>query len=185
VRRFLLLASLLTLSACDDFIFPGDFTPSGTLFSLNPGLRVVTIAGSRTNFSPVGKYTLDLTVEATGAPVTDMLPPGLLLTSKRNAVQHMLVLKPHPFTADSGGTLVVVGTFCCNELRQIPDYQDTFEIGPITDNSGLRRIAELVEEKDITGGLLLVQNAVYEVTSHDSLPHAYVDSLNALPPGAP
>lgn len=184
--RRVVAAAFLLLLACDGFFPPGDFQPSGTQFYLNDGISVTAIAGSLSHFSPVGKYTLDMVCRATGgAAVGDTLPAGLLLRSKTNAVQHMLILKPHPFTAEPGGSTVIVGTFCCNELRQIPDYQDSFEIGPLTDNAGLRQIASLVGSKNISGALGTVQNAVYEVTSHDSLPQVYVESLSALPPGTP
>jgi hypothetical protein len=178
----LLLAALLLTAACDLLLPPLDFEPTGTTFSLNPQIAPPVTAGSLRNFSPVGSVTLDMTCRSTGSgPVAETLPAGLLLRSRRSSVQHLLVVKPHPFVAGTSPTEVVVGSFCCNEARSIPDYEDTFDLGPLTDNSGLQQIVSIVSSRDITGNLTLVANAVTEVTSRGSLPDAYVDSLNALP----
>lgn len=181
LRRFLAV-TLLLAGACDLILPPADFEPTGTTFNLNVGISTPIIAGSLRHFSPVGRVTLDMTCRSiVGRPIADTLPAGLLFRSRQNRVQHLLVVKPHRFVAETSATLVVVGAFCCNERRTIPDYQDTFDIGPITDNPGLQQIVSLVERKNITGHLTLVANAVTQVTSHDSLPQAYVDSLRALP----
>jgi len=178
----LLLAVLLLTGACDLLLPPEDFEPTGTPFSLNPQVSLTAITGSLRNFSPVGRVTLDMTCRSTGSgPVSELLPGGLLLRSRKTLVQHLLVVKPHAFTVGTSATLVVVGSFCCNEARTIPDFEDTFDLGPLTDNSGLRQVVSLVASKDITNSLTLVANAVTEVTSRGALPQAYVDSLNALP----
>lgn len=180
--RQILAVALLLAGACDLILPPADFEPTGTAFSLNPGISTPTIAGSLRHFSPVGRVTLDMTCRSTaGRPTADTLPGGLLFRSRQNRVQHLLVVKPHRFVAETSATLVVVGAFCCNERRTIPDYQDTFDLGPITDSPGLRQIVSLVANKNITGNLTLVANAVTQVTSYDSLPQAYIDSLRALP----
>lgn len=176
-------AALLALVACDE-LFPGidDFTPTGTPFDIHPGIEVVSIKGSLRHFSPHGQFALDMTAAADPGPVLDTLPAGLLFRSLTalNQVQHMLMLKPHVVEVASE-TVCVLGVFCCNERREIPDDLDSFEIGPITDNGGLREIADLVRDRDISGALGMVQRAVWLVTDSTGLTEAYRDSLAALP----
>jgi hypothetical protein len=175
-------AGLLALS-CD--ILPVDeFTPTGSQFNINSNIDVVSITGDP-DLSPNGPFTLGLTVKSkTAGSETDVLPAGLLLKRRVNNTQHMLLLKPHNVTAGSSNTIVLLGTFCCNRNRPSPDQGDTFDIGPVTDNSDLNRIVNLVAGKDISNGsdMWMVQRAVYMVTDSTGLPQAYIDSINALPP---
>jgi len=177
-----LAAGLFVITACD-FDFDGGLEPTGTPFTLNPSIAVVGIAGSLRHFSPNGQFALDMTIQSlTSSSVQDTLPAGLLLVSKQNAVQHMVLVKPHIITANTTVTLAVLGTFCCNEHREIPNSADSFRIGPITDNSGLNQLITLVRDKDISGNLGMVQRAVWLITDSTGLTQAYLDSLNALPP---
>ena len=180
---FVLLAAAVFFAGCDT-LFPDsdDFEPSGTRFDLNPDIRVVSITGRDQGFPPFGTYPLSVNVESrTSSTETDVLPAGLLFRSAENSVQHMLVLKPQSVAADPGGSEVVAGVFCCNEFREIPRSSDAFELGPITDNSGLQEIVGLVRNRDISGSLWMVQRAVWMVTDSTGLNQAYRDSLANLP----
>ncbi len=182
-HRRAVLFLLLLLGACENIFPPNDFQPTGTPFSLNPGIGVVAIAGSRSLFSPHGLFTLEMVCRASGTgPLADTLPAGLLFTSKRNLTQHVIVLKPHRLVVDTAKTRLAVGVFCCNRYRQIPAEADSFTLGPFTDNQELLQVAELVADKDISDNLGLVQRAVWMITDSTGLTQAYVDSLNALPP---
>lgn len=175
--------ALLLLAACDNLFPPTDFEPTGTPFSLNPGINTIAIIGNRRLFSDQGLYTLELICEATGtSTLYDTLPGGLLFTSTKNSTQHVIVLKDHFITANPSRTSVVIGVFCCNRYRQIPTEADTFLLGPLTDNSELRQLAQLVKNKDISQHLGMVQRAVWTITDSTGLPQAYIDSINALPP---
>jgi hypothetical protein len=173
----------LFVLSCDILPF-NEFTPTGSQFSINPDIEVVSLTGSP-DLSPKGPFTLGLTVKSkSGSSETDLLPAGLLLRRRVNNTQHMLLLKPHPVTANTSNTLVLLGSFCCNKNRPSPDQGDTFDIGPVTDNSDLSRLVNLLASKDISDGsdMWMVQRAVYMVTDSTGLTQAYIDSINALPP---
>ncbi len=175
--------ALLLLAACDNLFPPTDFEPTGTPFSLNPGINTIAITGNRRVFSDRGLYTVELICQTTStSPLHDTLPGGLLFTSTRNSTQHVVVLKDHFITANPARTSVVVGVFCCNRYRQIPTEADTFRLGPLTDNPELQQLAQLVKNKDISQNLGMVQRAVWTITDSTGLPQAYIDSINALPP---
>ncbi|MEO0079136.1 MAG: hypothetical protein ABIK44_00465 [candidate division WOR-3 bacterium] len=175
--------TVLLVLACDELLPPdGGLEPTGTPFTLHPGIAVIAIAGSVRNFSPNGQFALDMTIRSkTSSSVSDTLPAGLLLVSTKRQVQHMVLLKPHIITAGSSATLVVLGTFCCNEFREIPNANDSFALGPITDNAGLNQIIAIIRHKNISNDLGMVQRAVWMVTDSTGLTQAYIDSLNALP----
>jgi len=176
------MAALLAALGCDGlWPFPDDFKPTGTPFYINPGIEVRSITGSLRHFSPLGQYALDVTAGSrTDSTATDTLPAGLLFTSARNATQHMVMLKDHSVRVLSESVLVI-GVFCCNERRLIPGQDDTLQLGPETDNAGLRQLAGLVRNKNVSGSLGMVQRAVWMVTGSTGLNQAYIDSLNALP----
>lgn len=176
----LALAGLLLPTACDFPFLTDDFEPSGTPFYLNPGLTVELITGKDQGFPANGTYPMNVVLAAT-APADDTLPAGLLFRTRRNHVQHMLVLKPHAVSALPGGAANEVGVFCCNELRHIPRSGDTFDLGPVTDNAGLNEIIALVRDKDISGAVWTVQRAIWLVTDSTGLNGFYRDSLAALP----
>lgn len=174
------LAALVLLAACDLPFLTDDFEPSGSPFNLNPGVTVERITGRDQGFPANGIYPMNVVLAAT-ALARDTLPAGLLFRSRRNAVQHMLVLKPHAVSALPGGAANEVGVFCCNELRHIPRSGDTFDLGPVTDDAGLNEIIALVRDKDISGALWTVQRAIWLVTDSTGLNGFYRDSLAALP----
>jgi hypothetical protein len=179
----LVAAAAIVVLSCDGlFPFVDDFEPTGTPFYLNPSIAVKGIAGSLRHFSPYGQFALDM-VGSSSSPVSDTLPAGLLFTSLTplNRVQHMLMLKPHALNAGTE-TLFVLGVFCCNERREIPDDLDSFDLGPTTDHSGLQELAGLVHDKDISGHLGMVQRAVWLITDSTGLNQVYRDSIDALPP---
>jgi hypothetical protein len=176
------LAGLVLLAACDLFPFlPDDFEPSGSPFYPASGITVEMVTGKDAGFPSTGVYPLNVVLGSSAGTLFDTLPAGLLFRSKRNQVQHMLVLKSHAVSAGAGGSDNEVGVFCCNELRHIPRSNDTFELGPVTDNAGLQEIAALVRDKDISGALWTVQRAVWLVTDSTGLNGFYRDSLAALP----
>ncbi len=178
---FMFVAVVLFVS-CDDLFPPDDFEPSGNPFNLNASIRVSSITGSLRHFSNYGQFAMDMQARSTsGEQESDNLPAGLLFVSTRNRVQHMVLLKAHDISVDTLSTLLVIGTFCCNERREIPDDLDSFDIGPVTDDNGLRELADLVRDKDISQSLGMVQSAVWLVTDSTGLTQAYRDSIDALP----
>ncbi|HTW92447.1 MAG TPA: hypothetical protein VMH22_12160 [bacterium] len=176
------IALALLFLACDQLL-TNEFQPSGTQFNINSNINVISITGSP-DLSPYGPFTMGMTIASrSSGTATDVLPAGLLLKRRVNNTQHMLLLKPQSVAADTAGSTVLLGVFCCNKNRPSPDAGDTFDIGPVTDNSDLLQIVGLVQHKDISSGsnMWIVQRAVYMVTDSTGLTQAYIDSLNALP----
>ncbi len=176
------IALALLLLACD-FLPTGEFEPTGTQFNINPNINVISITGNP-DLSPNGPFTLGMTiVSKTSSSASDALPAGLLLKRRVNSTQHMLLLKPQAITAGTSNSVAILGTFCCNKFRASPDVGDTFDIGPVTDNTDLQRLVNLMQHKDISNGsnMWMVQRAVYMVTDSTGLTQAYIDSINALP----
>lgn len=182
-KRAALLLLLLFFAACENFFPPKDFEPTGTPFSFKPGITTIATTGNRRAFSEKGLYTVEIRAQTQGtSALIDTLTGGLLFTSTKNSTQHLLVLKDHFITVNPSPTSIIVGVFCCNRYREIPAEDDTFLLGPLTDNPDLQRLVQLVRNKNISQHLGMVQRAVWTVTDSTGLTQAYIDSINALPP---
>ncbi|MBM3331857.1 hypothetical protein FJY68_08410 [candidate division WOR-3 bacterium] len=176
-------AALVLLFLACDMLPTDEFEPTGTPFTLNSDIRVVSITGDP-DLSDMGPMTLACNaVSRTSGTESDVLPAGLLLVRRNNQTQHLLFLKDQPVTAGVLTTKTLLGAFCCNKYRNIPDAGDTFDLGPVTDNNELNQIVGIVRHKDISGhnDMWMVQRAVQMVTDSTGLTQAYIDSLNALP----
>ena len=178
------VALALLFLACD--LLPTDeFEPTGTQFNLNPNIYLFSITGDP-DISDMGPMTIAFRDSSrTSGTESAVLPAGLLLVRRNNQTQHLLFLKDQTVTAQVSPTKTLVGTFCCNKHRNIPDAGDTFDLGPITDNADLQQIVGIVKHKDISNSsnMWMVQRAVQMVTDSTGLTQAYVDSLEALPAG--
>ena len=176
------IALTLLFLACD-LLPTNEFEPTGSQFSINPDINVVSITGDP-DINNMGPMTIAFkTVSRTSSIESDVLPAGLLLVRRNNQTQHLLFLKDQPVTAQTSTTKTLVGTFCCNKHRAIPDAGDTFDLGPVTDNPELQQIVSLVKSKDVSNSsnMWMVQRAVQMVTDSTGLTQAYIDSINALP----
>jgi hypothetical protein len=177
------LALALLFLACD-ILTVNEFEPTGTQFTINPNIDVISITGDP-DLSDKGPMTIAFKGSSrTSSTETAVLPAGLLLVRRNSQTQHLLFLKDQTVTAQTSPTKTLVGAFCCNKYRNIPDAGDTFDLGPVTDNTGLYQIVGIVRHKDISNSsnMWMVQRAVQMVTDSTGLTQAYVDSLNALPP---
>jgi hypothetical protein len=177
------LALVLLFLACD-VLTTNEFQPTGTQFNLNPNIRVLSITGDP-DISNMGPMTIAFKDSSrTSSTEIAVLPAGLLLVRRNNQTQHLLFLKDQTITAQTSPTKTLVGTFCCNRYRNIPDAGDTFDLGPVTDNSELQQIVGIVKNKDISNSsnMFMVQRAVQMITDSTGLTQAYIDSLSSLPP---
>jgi hypothetical protein len=177
------LALTLLFLACD-ILTVNEFEPTGSQFTINPNINVISITGDP-DLNDMGPMTVAFRAASrTPGTESDVLPAGLLLVRRNNQTQHLLFLKDQAITEQTSPTKTLLGTFCCNKYRNIPDAGDTFDLGPVTDNAELQQIIGIVKNKDISGSsnLFMVQRAVQMVTDSTGLTQAYVDSLNALPP---
>jgi hypothetical protein len=184
--RLLRLLPLLLLGtlACD-YLIPDEFDPTGTTFSINPDIEVVSITGSP-DTDPNGPMTMAVTASSnSGSAESDVLPAGLTFRRRAAENQHMILLKSQSVSAPATGSAAnLLGAFCCNQHRLQPDIEAAYDIGPITDDAGLQQIVSLVQNKDISDGndMWMVQRAVWLVTDSTGLTQPYIDSINALPP---
>jgi hypothetical protein len=176
------IALALLFLACD-LLPTNEFEPTGTQFNINPDINVVSITGDP-DLNDMGPMTIAFkTVSRSSSIESDVLPAGLLLVRRNNQTQHLLFLKDQPVTAQISTTKTLLGTFCCNKDRDLPDAGHTFDLGPVTDNPELQQIVSLVKNKDISNSsnMWMVQRAVQMVTDSTGLTQAYIDSINALP----
>jgi hypothetical protein len=176
------LALALLFLACD-ILTVGEFEPTGTQFTINSSINVISITGDP-DLNDMGPKTVAFkAVSRTSGTESDVLPAGLLLVRRNNQTQHLLFLKDQQVTAAAATTKTLLGTFCCSRYRSIPDAGDTFDLGPITDNTDLQRIVGIVKNKDVSDptDMYMVERAVQMVTDSTGLTQAYIDSLNALP----
>jgi hypothetical protein len=182
---FAVTCLLVPLIVACDLLAPAEFDPSGTTFTLNSDINVVSITGSPQT-SPNGPMTMAVTVSSvSGSATSDVLPAGLFFRRRDTGNQHVILLKDQTIATNaSGNRTTQLGAFCCNRTLRQPGIDDAFDIGPITDDADLQRIISLVRNKNITDGndMFMVQRAVWMVTDSTGLTQAYVDSINALPP---
>jgi hypothetical protein len=188
VKRSVLAATLIAAVAaviigCNPFgTKDTEFSPHGTTFALNPQISLSRIDGYAPGYDPLGLFQLSIHVRSvSGSVETDTLVAGLFFTSDDDAVQHMLVVKQHVITVGPADTIITIGCFCCNSGLHAPDSADTYEVGPVTDNSRLIQIIDILRDKDVSAGLFTVQQAVWQVTDEGKLTQDMIDQLNALP----
>ncbi len=174
-------AGLVLLAACN--VFRSDqFEFTGDAFQPDTNVTVEAITG--TDSAPVsGWLALELHGRTGSGSHTLVLPAGLFLMPQSSGPQPVIALvgQQHEFTT-AGGTFVV-DCYCCDLDAPLPTTADDYDFGNVTDNTEMRRIIDIVGDKDLTTAHAqdLVQDAVWRVTEEGSLPDNYVDSLNALP----
>lgn len=182
MKRFLAICAVTVLAAgCDLFNEPGDYEPEGTPFTLNPSVTLVRIVGSAPEWNPNGWATIGFEVSGDSAAWVETLPGGLFFAAKDDEVQNIILLKRHIIRGLPRDTVLPIGGFCVNLSRSVPGEDDTFELGPVTENEDFRRLVAAVADRDISYCLWL-QTAVWEVSEQGRLSGHWLDSIAALPP---
>lgn len=180
--RRLLVAVVLILGC--DLLPKGDFEPSGTNFNLNSNITVKSIKSSKTGYNPTGPFTIDLICSSNSQNTeTDKLPVGLFFLSENTKVQHLILIKEQQISAPvSKDTTIVIASYSVNKNKLVAGDTDRYQLGPVTDNSDLETIIDIVRNKNLNPtNYMLVQRAIYQVTDGDGLTSAMEDSLKALP----
>ncbi len=175
---------LIFCLACDFLNRNHDFQPTGNPYTLNPNVELIRIQESRTRFNPSGAFFLDFIARGkSGSIETVNLPAGLFFVAQNKKVQNTIIVKNYHISVTSEVDTFTLGTFSVNEFKELPGDSDFYTIGPITDNPNLIQIIDIVSDKKLdASNVMLVQRAIYQVTSDDSLSPAMVESLNLLPP---
>lgn len=176
-------ALVLLVSSCSLINRDREFKPKGASFALNPGITVSALYGSDTGYSRVGFFNVELRGRsATGQVIVETLPGGLFFIPGSDKTQNLIVIRPQIISFGATETTWVIGSFCCNSGLHTPDGDDVFAIGPVTDNADLKKIIDIVADRDITWYSYLVQSAVWQVTDGTGLTPNTEDSLRNLPP---
>jgi hypothetical protein len=181
--RALPLALLLLSADCPPILPDGDWEPTGSAFSLDPGLALLELTPSTSGFSPHGTYTMDLRVRnsSTGR-ITQTLVTRLCLRAPDPSLQHLVLARDHRLSVPPAAeTLVHLGAFSCNRARANGAPGDTYGLGPITDDSELNRVLAITSRKRLEGDLTFVQGVIWTATDGLTVPQSTLDSLETLP----
>ncbi|MFO7649853.1 MAG: hypothetical protein R6X13_00730 [bacterium] len=182
MKRLLTIAAAVLLAAgCDLLNEPGDYEPEGTPFTLNPAVTLVRVVGAAPGWNPNGWTTIGFEISGDSTTWVETLPGGLFFKTKDDEVQNIILLKRHIIRGLPRDTVLPVGGFCVNLSRHLPDEEDTFELGPVTENDDFRRLIDAVADRDIRYCAWL-QTAVWEVSEEGKLSGYWLDSIAALPP---
>lgn len=150
--------------------------PTGQPFHLPQGVTVQgRIAGGETpecttSTPPLGTGSFveicAVLHNSNPTPVTLVIPGGLIFISKSLGTQNGIVIQEQTIVLPPRQVTVLrLPQYCLNRDRAGSSSDDTFDIGPVTDNAGLREIVDLVRGKTVDGmGITVVQTAVWEVT---------------------
>jgi hypothetical protein len=117
-------------------------------------------------------------------PVLVELPAGLIFISDELTTQNGLLAQDVAIQVPAQQSLhVPLHLYCINESRAPAAPWDTFTLGPVTQDPGLRELITLVEDKFLpVPGLIEVQAAVSNVTDGPGLTAQDRESLRRLPP---
>jgi hypothetical protein len=181
-KLLIIIAVALLAAGCSLFDNkPKDYEPEGTPFTLKPAVTLVRIIGAAPGYDPYGWTTIGFEIRGDSSTWVETLPGGLFFAAKDDEVQNIIVLKPRIIRGLPRDTVLPVGGFCVNLSRHLPDEEDTFELGPVTENADFRRLIDAVADKDIRYCTWL-QFAVWEVSEEGKLSAHWLDSIAALPP---
>lgn len=182
IKLWFLIFTLIFLTTCD-FLKNKDFEPSGDAYTLNPGIELIRIQKSLIRYNPAGAFSFDFICRSKSSRTeTANLPAGLFFLAPTQKVHNTIIVKDLPISVTSEIDTFTIGVFSVNEFRVPPGEADFYSLGPITDHPDLLRIIEIVKNKRLdASNVMTVQNAIYQVTSGDSLSSVMVESLNRLP----
>ena len=121
----------------------------------------------------------------TSHPIEIRFPPRLIVISKHTEDQNGVLI-------DAGQKVVIpaysmmwvdMALHCLNEKRRATRPDSEYEFGPVTDDPQLTEISEIVQSKDLKdhSSLLLLQQAIWQVTDRGGLTDATRAQLRALP----
>jgi len=190
-RKFLMLSPLLIIlilvATCDFLKKNQDFEPTGDPYTLNSSIELIKIQESRTNFNPTGAFSLDfICCSKSNNTEVATLPAGLFFIAQNKKIQNTMIVKDFLISVSNTVDTFTLGVFSVNEFKSLPGDSDFYNSGPVTDHPDLIRIIDIVKnKKPDASNSLMVQHAIYQVTSGDSLSPAMVESLNLLPDTLP
>jgi len=176
------LAVLLFGTGCSLFA-EFEFEPTGTDWTPDSSITINRVMGSQ-SIPTKGWLPFDLELENEDTLVVLMpVPPGLFLMSAEGTVQDVIVLADFTIEVGPGSSTHRIDAFCIDIDADLPDWDDEYTIGKVTDSDKLNRVIDLLRGKDFLRATAIdsVQDLVWEVTENDELPSAYITWLESLP----
>ncbi len=183
LKMMLFLILPMLFASCDYLLPKEDYKPSGQQFSLNSEIELIGIRSSDTLYSPSATFTLELRIKLKNGTNEkgDTLNSGLFFLSSDKDKKDMIIVKNLPITAYSNERVYIIPAFGVQRRRGNPSATD-YNLGPLTDDSDLRQITEILKKKRIAGqDVALVQSAIYRITDGEELTPGLLDTLRALP----
>ena len=181
--------------------------PQGPRFTLPEGIELVGKIGSSIPVSPdsiPGCWTADTaSVRRVGRAITPVnvcfrlkntttraieirIPPRIILISKRMQDQNGVLLEAATIVIPAGRVMwIEMWLFCINEKRSATKPESEYEFGPLTDDTQITEISDLIRDKSLRNPLdvATVQIAVWEVSDRGGLTDATRQQLRRLPAG--
>ena len=141
-----ILILLIIFTTCDFLNQIDEFEPTGTPYTLNSDIELVRIQESRLNYNSTGLFSLDFICHSKSSSTeTATLPAGLFFICQNSKVQSMIIVKDFGISVSSAQDTFTLGAFSVNESKSVPGDSDFYNIGPITDNSDLKKIIDIVK----------------------------------------
>jgi len=177
---------------------PSNATPTGAAWAWPQGVQaddpvkgddVLCVPPQQQATPPVGHGGLVrvcLGFRNTGLlPITVSLPPGLIFVSDKLETQNGVVLSTTTIVVPPSTTTwyVPVSLYCLNLYRRNTlDAQDTYRVGPLTDDPSVLELLALLQDKQVPPGFdFQLQQMLWDITDNGGLTPEDRATLAALP----
>src|SRR5690606_35755099 len=120
----------------------------------------------------------------TNEAITITIPKGLIIISTDDKTQNGLVIKVETIEIPANAAVDFnLGAYCLNSGRTPALPGDVFEFGPVTQNSALNELMELVKNKRIDNvtASATIQAALWNITDGNGLTNGDKQAIAALP----
>ena len=118
----------------------------------------------------------------TGQDKTLVFPPGMVFINEDGTAQNGFLVQevripvPHNDMAHAA-----IHCMCLNVGRHASSADNTYSLGPVSNNALLKQITDILKGKTLaSGSVWTVQNAVWSVTEDKELTQETIDALKAL-----
>lgn len=167
---------------------PSKKPPKGKKLALPDAVKVQgSLRGAPSTGTPVGSGVghVDVGLKLAGGngATTVTLPAGTMMTSKREDVQHGVLVQAVVFGVPANTTTHwILRMYCANKTRSPAGEDAEFDLGPVASDPVLDHLFRLLEPKEIPEDMVeLVQQAVWEITDGNGLTPETTSKLSALP----
>lgn len=122
----------------------------------------------------------------TGAPITLVLPPGLIFVARDKGTQNGIIVQRIAVQIPAGGRYFLpLLSYCLNFDRDTSAPSDTFDVGPVTQYSDFQELFRLLETKQVKkkdyGNIQSIVGKLSTGQTLDADDHAELNALSAAP----